>query len=169
MEDTIVERPELFRTTDAGARQTAASLMGMARFAALAFVDPASQAPSISRIGLARAPDGTLVSLMSELAGHRLALRRDARAALLIGEPGQKGDPLNSARLSLEVSAVSVANGSDDHIALRHAWLISHPKARLYVDFADFGFMRFNIIGGLLNGGFARAFRLTSEDLRQRA
>lgn len=165
MEDTIVERPELFRTTDDGARQTAASLMDMARFAALAFVDPASQAPSISRIGLARAPDGTLVSLMSELAGHKLALRRDARAALLIGQPGPKGDPLNSARLSLHVSAASVSKSSDDHMALRQSWLESHPKAGLYIDFADFGFVRFQIIGGLLNGGFARAYRLTPDDL----
>jgi putative heme iron utilization protein len=131
----------------------------------LAFTDPATCAPFISRIGFGLAPDGGALSLMSDLALHTAALRADPRAALLIGEPGPKGDPLNSARLSLQVSAHFVPANAAERPALRQAWLATHPKAVVYIDFADFSFVRFTILGGALNGGFARAYLLTPEDL----
>jgi putative heme iron utilization protein len=49
---------------------------------------------------------------------------------------------------------------------LRAHWLKGHPKAALYIDFADFAFVRLTPESALLNGGFGRAFRLSPEDLR---
>ncbi len=80
-------------------------------------------------------------------------------------EPGPRGDPLNSARLSVSVTAHFVANSDPARTPLRDLWLRDHPKSKLYVDFADFSFVRFEIIGASLNGGFGRAYRLTATDL----
>lgn len=161
------QNPKPIRETDAEARALARKLMDAARVAALAFVDPDTGAPFLSRIGFGLTPDGSAMSLVSDLALHVRALRLDPRAGLLIGEPGPRGDPLNSPRLSLAVTARFLPADTSERPALRQAWLAHHPKAKLYIDFADFSFVRFEILGAMLNGGFARAFRLTPGDLHQ--
>ncbi len=163
----MAQYPKPIRETDAGARALAQTLMQDARVAALAFVDPDTGAPFLSRIGFGLATDGSAMSLVSDLALHVRALRLDPRAGLLIGEPGPRGDPLNSPRLSLAVTAQFLPANTPDRPALRQAWLAHHPKAKLYIDFADFSFVRFEILGAMLNGGFARAYRLTADDLSQ--
>ena len=47
----------------------------------------------------------------------------------------------------------------------RDQWLATHPKAKLYVDFGDFGFVRLRPLSAFLNGGFGRAVRLAPDDL----
>lgn len=159
------DRTDPIRPTDDEARALARGLVAGAATAALAFVHPESGAPFVSRIALGRAPDGTLLTLVSDLSLHTRALLRDPRAALLAGEPGPRGDPLNSPRLSLAVRARFVADDDPQRKELREAWLAQHPKARLYVDFADFRFVAFTIEGAALNGGFGRAYSLAPEDL----
>ncbi len=156
------------RPTDDEARSLARSLLAEARHAALAVLHPESGAPYVSRIALGQGPDGAPVTLVSTLALHTRALQADPRAALLVGEPGPKGDPLTHPRLSLEVSAAFVAPDDPDRAALRAKYLADHPKAKLYADFADFGFVRFTVAGAALNGGFGRAYLLTPDDLRSR-
>ncbi len=159
------DRTDPIRPTDDEARALARSLIAGATTAALAFTHPDSGAPFVSRIGLGRAADGTLLTLVSDLSLHTRALTRDPRAALLVGEPGPKGDPLNSPRLSLAVRARFVPGDDPQRKMLREAWLAQHPKAKLYVDFADFRFLALIIEGGALNGGFGRAYKLAPEDL----
>lgn len=160
------DRTDPIRPTDDEARALARRLLHGAATAALAFLHPQTGAPFISRIALGRAPDGTLLSLVSDLSLHSRALARDPRAALLAGEPGPKGDPLNSPRLSLAIRARFVADDDPQRKTLREVWLAQHPKARLYVDFADFRFVAFAIESAALNGGFGRAYALAPEDLR---
>ncbi len=151
--------------TEKQAKDQAKDLLNAARTAALAFARAEDGAPFISRIGLGLAPDGTPLSLISELAIHTLALRQNPRAALLVGEPGPRGDPLNSPRLSLSVDAAFVPADAPERRMLRDQWLAQHPKSKLYIDFADFSFVRFRILDAALNGGFGRAARLSAEDL----
>lgn len=153
------------RPTDAEARALARNLVATSRHAALAVLDPASGAPYVSRVALGIAPGGAPVTLVSTLAQHTSALRADPRAALLVGEPGPKGDPLTHPRLSLMVRARFVARTDPGHAAIRATYLADHPKAKLYADFADFGFVLFEVEGAALNGGFGRAYRLTAADL----
>jgi hypothetical protein len=54
---------------------------------------------------------------------------------------------------------------TDERAALRGLWLATHPKAKLYVDFADFAFVRLRPLNGLLNAGFGKAFSLTAQDI----
>jgi putative heme iron utilization protein len=47
---------------------------------------------------------------------------------------------------------------------LRARWLARNPKATVYIDLPDFAFVRLVPQSALLNGGFARAFRLSAAD-----
>jgi putative heme iron utilization protein len=108
---------------------------------------------------------GGPVTLISSLSAHHAALRQSPLAALMVGEPGPKGDPLTHPRLMIRVEARFVERAGADHAALRDGWLATHPKAKLYVDFGDFGFVRLVPLSAFLNGGFGRAVRLAPDDL----
>ena len=155
--------PTLPATDDA--RAMARAMLQGARHAALAYTDPVTGTPGISRIAWGMAPGGGPVTLISALAAHFDALRAHPACALMLGEPGPAGDPLAHPRLMLRATARFVALEDPDRASLRRAWLRDHPKSALYLDFADFAFVRFTPQSALLNAGFARAFRLTPADL----
>ena len=148
------------RPTDDDARALARSLIDTARFAALAVLDPTSDAPAVTRIALVPGPDGLPLSLISTLSSHTTALAATHACSLLIGEPGAKGDPLTHPRLTLQAIAETA-----DKAALRDHYLSLYPKAQLYFDFTDFKLTRFAPTGALLNGGFGKAFHLSADDL----
>lgn len=149
---------------DDAARALARHLMALPH-AALAFVDPQTATPGISRIAFGLAADGTPLTLISALAPHFAALSQTPDCALLLGEPGPKGDPLTHPRLMLRATAEFVPAATPDREALRETWLAQHPKSQLYVDFADFAFVRLRPRAALLNAGFGKAFHLEAADL----
>lgn len=149
---------------DDAARDLARHLMALPH-AALAFVDAQTATPGISRIAFGVADDGTPVTLISALAPHFAALAQTPDCALLLGEPGPKGDPLPHPRLMLRATAEFVPVAAPDRAALRETWLAQHPKSRLYVDFSDFAFVRLRPRSALLNAGFGKAFHLEAADL----
>lgn len=154
----------ILRPVDEEARAIACGLLGGAAYAALAVIQPGSDVPFVSRIALRTDATGPL-SLVSELAQHTGALRAHAACSLLVGEPGAKGDPLSHPRLTLQCEAEFVDRDGVDFPALRADWLKSHPKSQLYIDFADFSFVRFHVSEAFLNGGFGLASILTPADL----
>ena len=161
------DAPSPIRPTDDDARALARSLIEGARFGALAAVHPDTGLPHVTRVAIGTDAGGEPVTLISELSLHTRALHAEPRACVLLGEPGDRGDPLTHPRLSLDVAAQFIPRGPD-HDALRDRWLALHPKARLYIDFADFAFVRLQPTGAALNGGFGRAFLLGPDDLRPR-
>ncbi len=152
---------DLFQPLDDQARAIVAELM-TSTHAALA-VTRADGTPSVTRIALAVLDlgdkDNVPVTLISDLSSHTKALRSTRACALLIGDPGEKGDPLTHPRLTLHCQAGFVAQGCAAHVALREPYLAQRPKAKLYMDFADFHFVRFDVVDGLLNAGFGKAYR----------
>jgi heme iron utilization protein len=160
-----MERRDPFHAPDDASRAEARALLKAARHGALAYLDAATGTPGISRIAVGLDPAGQPVTLISQLSTHHAGLCVHPVAALMVGEPGPKGDPLTHPRLMLRVEAMFVARGDPDRIALRAQWLSGHPKSTLYVDFADFDFVRLAVLGAVLNGGFGRATRLAPEDL----
>lgn len=160
------KRPDPVQPADDDARALAQGLLQAARHAALAYTDPATGTPGISRIAFGLGPDGMPVTLVSALSAHHAALVSHPAAAVMVGEPGDKGDPLTHPRLMLRVTAEFIDRGTPDHGALRDHWLTHHPKAKLYIDFADFSFARLRPVSALLNGGFGRAHHLAPADLR---
>lgn len=153
-------RIDPIRPTDAEARALARSLIEAARHAALGVIDPETGAPMVTRIALVPGPDGLPLTLISTLSSHTAALAERPDCSLLIGEPGDRGDPLTHPRLTLQARAEAA-----DKAALRDHYLRLYPKATLYYDFGDFGLMRFAPVAGLLNGGFGKAYRLAPADL----
>ncbi len=157
-------RPDPVAPADTEARQLAVSLM-QAGHAALSWTDPADGLPGISRIAFAMDPEAGPLTLISGLAPHFAALRAQPACALLLGEVGGKGDPLTHPRLMVRARAAFVPPDAPDRTALRARWLTRNPKAAVYVDLPDFAFVRLVPQSALLNGGFARAFRLSAADL----
>ncbi|MDF1854553.1 pyridoxamine 5'-phosphate oxidase family protein [Pseudooceanicola sp.] len=153
------------RQTDDAARALAQALLQQARFAALAVIDPGSGAPMLSRIALATAADGRPLSLLSDLAAHSVALKSNPAASLLVGEPGDKGDPLTHPRLTLQCRVRMVRQDHADHARLSAHYLALRPKAQLYAGFSDFFFALFDIDSAFLNAGFGKAYRLTAADI----
>jgi putative heme iron utilization protein len=149
---------------DDDARALAHQLLSLGH-AALAWTDPDTGTPGISRIAFARDPEAGLLTLISGLAPHFRALRDRPDCALMLGEVGDKGDPMTHPRLMIRARASFVAADDPGRPAIRARWLDRNPKATIYIDLADFAFVWLTPVSALLNGGFARAFHLTPQDL----
>lgn len=153
------------RPTDDEARALARELIDRSSFGALGVMDPNTGAPFVSRIAVGTDATGRPVSLVSDLSTHTRALKANPACSLLVGEPGQRGDPLTHARLTLQATASFLRKDEVGYGALRQRWLSGHRKSKLYVDFLDFSFVVFEIEAAYLNGGFGKAFVLTRSDL----
>lgn len=160
----MAKRNEVIRETDDDARRLAQTLVRTARFGALALLDKVSGAPGISRVGVCADVSGAPYILTSTLSSHTQNLVANPKGALLLGEPG-KGDPLAHPRISVSGQFEEVQKGSRLHALLRARYLLRHPKAALYVDFADFAFFCMKVEDSALNGGFGKAYELTVQDL----
>lgn len=159
----MMQKPDPVRPADSAARELARRLLAEARHAALAWVDPVTGTPGISRVALALDPKGGPITLVSGLAPHTAALRAQPACALMVGDVGDRGDPLTHPRLMMRAKAGFA--GDDERAALRDHWLMQRPKSALYVDLPDFAFVRLSPTEALLNGGFAKAYRLSLADL----
>ena len=157
-------RPDPVAAADDEARTLARQLLSLGH-AALAWTDPDTGTPGISRIAFALDPEAGPMTLVSGLAPHFRALRQAPDCALMLGEVGDKGDPMTHPRLMIRAQAAFVAPDDPARSALRDRWLARNPKARVYIDLPDFAFVRLVPQSALLNGGFARAFRLTPADI----
>lgn len=134
-------------------------LLRTARAGSLATLDAGTGAPFASLVGVATAMDGAPLMLLSRLSAHTTNLLADPRVSLLVGRAG-RGDPLAHPRLTILGEAAPVEDE-----AARRRYLSRHPKAALYAGFGDFLMVRLTMQGGHLNGGFARAARLSGDEL----
>ncbi|PZR00582.1 MAG: pyridoxamine 5-phosphate oxidase [Cereibacter sphaeroides] len=165
----MAENPSPIAPADNDARAMAQNLLQSARHAALAYTDPKTGTPGISRIAIGLDPKGFPITLISQLSAHHAALSQNALAAVMVGEPGAKGDPLTHPRLMIHVKALFLDRADPNAEAIRALWLRDHPKSKLYIDFADFGFVRLSPLSAFLNGGFGRAVTLAPADLLPQA
>lgn len=159
------EKTELLRPTDQSALDIAHKLLTEIRWGALATLDKNGY-PMTSLINIAFDRDGTPLMLSSRLSDHTTNLLADPRCSLMISDPG-KGDPLAHPRLSLTCRAefISDQRATPSYQRVRDDFLVRHPKSELYIDFPDFLFLRLEILLGRLNGGFGKAYQLTSGDI----
>lgn len=157
------KKPDILQPVDDSARRLGKTLVRTARFASLATIDPLDGSPSVSRVSLATAMDGSPVFLISRLSGHFANLEADSRCSLLVGEPG-KGDPLAHPRMTLIGTAENLS-GTPARDQAKSRFLRRNPKAALYADFPDFAFWKFTTTRASLNGGFGRAYAVSASDL----
>jgi len=140
--------------TDQAAAADVRSLMRDAETGALATL-MARGHPYASLVSLATDKTGAPLFLLSRLALHTQNLTRDPRASLLLrrasGPAGEGNDPLAELRATL-IGTVSPCAGDD----LRARFLVVHPEAAVYIDFADFSFFTLAVERAHLIGGFGR-------------
>lgn len=133
-------------------------LMREARTAALATLD-ADGGPYASLVQVAGLPDGAPILLLSNLARHTRNLKADARASLML-EERREGAELEGARISLK-GRIAREEGE----GARRRFLLRHPDAAGFADFADFAFYRFEVEGAHLVAGFGRIVDLPRDEL----
>jgi putative heme iron utilization protein len=160
----MTTRPDPVQPANDDAHALVRRLMALGH-AALAWEDPDTGHPGISRIAFARDPEAGMLTLVSGLAPHFRALRDRPACALMLGEVAGKGDPLTHPRLMIRARASFVAPDDPARPGIRDRWLQRNPKARVYIDLTDFAFVRLVPVSALLNGGFARAFHISPSDL----
>lgn len=160
----MTSRPDPVQPANDEAMSLVRQLLSLGH-AALAWEDPDTGTPGISRIAFARDPEAGMLTLVSGLAPHFRALRDRPDCALMLGEVGDKGDPLTHPRLMIRARAAFVAPDDPTRPGLRDRWLERNPKATIYIDLPDFAFVRLTPVSALLNGGFARAFHVAPQDL----
>lgn len=153
------------RETDEDAIQLAQALIHENRYAALAVREEETGVPLVSRVAIAYDEREGLFFCASDLSVHSKCLLADPVCSFLLGEPG-KGDGLAYPRITVIGKAVRLPNDHKRRSALRAAFLKVHPKAELYIDFADFGFYPIAIERAQLNGGFGKAYHLDANDMR---
>jgi putative heme iron utilization protein len=107
---------------------------------------------------------GRPLLLISSMAIHTQNLHGDARASLLVTQPGSAGDPLAAGRVTLMGQASRA--GESDLAAVRAAYLERHPTARYWADFEDFSFWRLEVADVYFVGGFAAMGWVEAGDYR---
>jgi heme iron utilization protein len=123
--------------------------------------------PFVSMVAYAAEPDfsGFLLHL-SLLAPHTRHLLADARSSLLICEPDDGRDDVQTlARITLVGTAAALAEAAQ--AAARELYLARLPAAAPLFEFPDFALFRLVPHKARYIGGFARAFSLTTEHLCQ--
>jgi heme iron utilization protein len=164
LEMAQARKKDVLRAVDDQALLLAKTLVRSARFGALATVEPRSNWPLASRVGVATDPSGAPLILVSGLAAHTPAMRANPKVSLLLGEPG-KGDPLAHPRITLCAEAQFLERGTRNYEWAERRYLARHPKAQLYAGLGDFTLVRLEPVRASLNGGFGRAYELSREDL----
>jgi heme iron utilization protein len=146
-----------------------ASLIRSQRQATLGTVRDTAGAPFVSMVAYAAEPElGGILLHLSRLAPHTRHLLTDPRAALLIAEPDDGRDDVQTlARITLAGAAAALAAASVEHTAARACYLARLPAAEPLFEFPDFMLFRFVPADLRYVGGFARAYTLTAADLRQ--
>ena len=107
------------------------------------------------------------VFFISELAEHTKNLRGDARASLLVAEPGE-GDPLARGRVTL-LGRGRKLDAGEERDSAKQAYLATHPNAQYYVDYKDFAFWRIDVEAVRSIGGYGRMSWLELDDWRRSA
>ena len=138
------------------------------RWAALGSIND-KDGPSVSFVGYVPEADfAGFIIHVSRLAEHTQYLLARPRAALGISEPDAgQGDPQLLARVNLQGPVAVIDRGTPDYLAARTRYLERLPHAQQLFGFEDFLLMRMRPEEARYIGGFARAYRLSAEQLRQ--
>lgn len=147
----------------------AARLVLDQRWAALGTLDDG--APMVSMAAYALEPDAAaLLFLLSGLARHTQNLLADPRASVAISRPDPgTGDPQTLPRITLAGRVEAVPPENSRFAGARDRYLARFPDATPRFELADFLLLRLVPGDARYVGGFARAFSLTGDELREAA
>jgi putative heme iron utilization protein len=110
---------------------------------------------------------GRPLFLISNMAMHTQNLKSDSRASLFIEQKPGDGDPLGAARATLVGNAEPVP--MHETAKVREQYLARHENSRYWVDFADFGFCRLQLVDIYYVGGFGMMGWVNASDYQAAA
>lgn len=139
------------------------------RWGALATLD--GGAPLASMVAYASEADlSGLLLFLSGLSVHTQNLLADPRASLAVSEPDSgAGDPQTLPRVSLQGIAAVIDRERPEFGPAWGRYVERFPDAAPRLGLGDFLLFRLTVAEARYVGGFARATRLTGEDLREAA
>lgn len=118
--------------------------------------------PFGSLVNYAADDAGSPLFLLSTLAIHTSNLKAHAKASLTVYAEGAETNLLESARMTLVGSMVTVPTPGKE--AARAIYLKRHPDAEQYVDFGDFSFYRLDVESVYYIGGFGEMGWISSTE-----
>jgi heme iron utilization protein len=126
--------------------------------------------PFVSMVAYAPEPDFGILLHLSHLAPHTRHLLAHPQATLLICEPDDGRDDVQTlARITLIGGTTPIASESAEYPAARERYLKRLPAAAPLFDFADFALFRLVPHEARYVGGFARVYTPAAAHLRQAA
>ncbi len=135
----------------------------------LATLDEGAPAVSLAPFVALRDPV-RLYLLLSDLAPHTGALRRDARCAWMVSEAPREGDPRSNhalARVMAKSTARFVSRDEAQALGVESAYRAKFPVAETLLGLADFHFVELAAVDGSasLVQGFGRAWSVRGANL----
>lgn len=148
------------------AREVARLIAGQ-RWGTLATLD--GGAPLASMVAYAIEPGMSgLLFFLSGLSAHTRNLLEDPRASLAVGEPDHGGgDPQLLPRVSLQGRALPIERDDPAFEAAWSRYVQRFPDAAPRLELADFVLFDFRFDDVRYVGGFARAARLSGEEIAE--
>jgi len=145
------ENPASGTPVERDAARVASLVVREAVIASLATIDTGTGHPFATLVGVATAPDGTPLMLLSDLARHTRNIGADPRASLLFAAKPTESDALTAPRVTVVGRAkVSERDGAKQRYVRRH------PDAGGYAEFADFRIFELDVEAAHLVAGFGR-------------
>jgi putative heme iron utilization protein len=142
----------------------AAALIRAQRWAALATINDGE--PLASHVAYAFEPGGALLCHLSQLAQHTRNLLNRPGCSLAISETDTfDGDPQRLQRVTLTGAASILRRTDDGYVVAAEAYVARFPDALIRFELGDFLLFRFTPEDARYVGGFARAARLSWDDI----
>lgn len=125
-------------------------------------------APMVSMVPYAVADDFSAFYLhVSQLAQHTQDMEKDKHVSLMMSEPDDgREDPQTLARVSIRGNAEVIPLGVPGYMLAKNLYRARFPKAESLFEFGDFELWRITLKGGRYVAGFAKAFNLTVDSLK---
>jgi putative heme iron utilization protein len=153
---------------DADVARDIADLLHNRTVASLATLQVPDGAPAVSMTPFAYVPTGAFVIHVSTLAQHTRNMETDPRVSLLVTQPDEAGTmPQALSRLMVQGRARRLVEGTPEHADARRHYVGRFPSSEPMMDFGDFGLFAITPLDARFVAGFARAFDVSPEELRQ--
>jgi putative heme iron utilization protein len=151
---------------DSASEQTLARLIRTTRIAALGTLHEGE--PNLAMVAVACESDFSAFYIhVSKLGKHTRDMENDPHVSLLLSEADdRRPDPQTLARVALQGIATIVPRAAPEYARIRTLYLQRFPEAEQLFALGDFNIWKITPKSGRFVAGFARAFNLVPDALR---
>jgi hypothetical protein len=152
---------------DVQSAKVLAQIIRSTRIAALGTLR--AESPQVSMVAYIFADDfSAFYIFISRLAQHTVDMQKHKEVSLLICEIDDgRSDPQTLARVSIRGKAEQIENGAPGYTLLKKQYLERFPESEQLFKLADFNFWRITPKGGRYVAGFAKAYNISAETLKE--